>query len=213
MLHEPGWSAGGHSNNTTVQSQVEPIAERAGVAIVFAGHNHYYARGVVHGVEHVTTGGAGAPLSSPSSGQPNIVATASGNHYCKIEIDNGALHFRAVSMSGALLDSFTLTRAVATTGVGPSGPAALQLERPSPNPGRGSTLFRFSLPAAGRVQLEVVDVTGRRVWSDAAELGPGAHQLRWDARTTDGTRVGSGLYFVRLVTPWGTRSTRLTMLR
>ena len=69
VLHEPGWSAGGgHGNNTTVQNDLQPLFVQYGVAIVFGGHNHYYARASVSGVTHLTVGGGGAPLYSPGVG-------------------------------------------------------------------------------------------------------------------------------------------------
>ena len=119
LLHEPGWAASnscgtGHTNNTTVQSQVEPFCERYGVAAVFAGHSHYYARAVVNGIQHVTTGGGGAPLNTGCTGQPNEVAYASAYNYCKVAINGGVLQFQAINRStGALIDSFTLVRTIA----------------------------------------------------------------------------------------------------
>jgi beta-lactamase superfamily II metal-dependent hydrolase len=97
-------------------------------------------------------------------------------------------------------------------GVGAGG-LALALWRPQPNPGSGSTLLRFALPGAGRVKLEVLDLAGRRLWGREAELGPGTHALQWQGGTEGGGRAGAGLYFVRLVTPWGSRTQRLAWLR
>jgi hypothetical protein len=115
LLHEPGWSAaGGHSNNSTVQRHIQPFCERYGVAMVFAGHNHYYSRAVVRGVQHVTTGGGGAPLKSPESGQSNVVAMRSTSHFCRIEIDGDVLRFRAVDRNGAVIDSVTTDRVTPT---------------------------------------------------------------------------------------------------
>lgn len=60
-LHEPGWSSGGgHENEIPVQDYIQPLCEQYEVAIVFGGHNHYYARASVSGTEHITTGGGGA---------------------------------------------------------------------------------------------------------------------------------------------------------
>lgn len=115
-LHEPGWSAyGGHANNINVQEYIEPLCEQYNVAILFAGHNHYYARAVVNGngatVQHVTSGGGGAPLHTPDPNQPNIVATSMSYHYCKINIvSNELLEFQAVSTSGAVIDQFNIVR-------------------------------------------------------------------------------------------------------
>jgi hypothetical protein len=98
-------------------------------------------------------------------------------------------------------------------GVWGEGAVVLALARPQPNPTHGAALLRFSLPAAGRARLEVVDVGGRRLGSHDGEFQAGVQQWRWDGRGADGGPAGAGLYFVRLVTPWGTRTERLVRLR
>jgi hypothetical protein len=217
LLHEPGWSSGnGHANNLAVQSLIEPLCEQYGVSILFAGHNHNYCRAVVNGVMHVTTGGGGAPLEVPVAGQPNVVASAALNHYCTVAIEAGVLHLRAVnSANGAIIDSFTLVRNFdPNVGVGPSAASLrLAMSRPQPNPGHGSTELRFSLPARARVRLEILDLAGRQVWHEESDLEAGPHSTSWDGRDGEGVQAGPGLYFVRLVTPWGTRSERLTWFR
>ena len=100
-----------------------------------------------------------------------------------------------------------------TAGVWGSGPAVLALACPLPNPSHGTALLRFSLPAAGHARLEVVDVSGRRLGSFEGEFPAGAQMWRWDGRGSDGGDLGAGLYFVRLATPWGTRTERLVRLR
>jgi len=108
VLHEPGWSAGDHSNNTSVQNYIQPLCLEYGVSIVFGGHNHYYARAVVNGVEHLTIGGGGAPLYQPIPTYPYIVATSRSNHYTKIEIDDNWLYFKAINTAGNIIDSFSI---------------------------------------------------------------------------------------------------------
>lgn len=107
-MHEPGWSAGGHANDTTVQACLQPLCEEYDVAILFAGHNHYYARAEVNGVQHVTTGGGGAPLSPPDTTYPNVVTGTMALHYCKVEIDNNSLHLTVLTSGGRVIDEFTL---------------------------------------------------------------------------------------------------------
>jgi hypothetical protein len=92
MIHEPGWSAnGGHSNNTTIQTVYEPLFEQYHVALVLAGHNHYYARAMVDGIPELTVGTGGAPLYTPQTGQPNVVFTYKGNGYAKFSINGNTL--------------------------------------------------------------------------------------------------------------------------
>jgi hypothetical protein len=110
-FHEPGWSAGGgHSNNTSVQQNLQPLFTQYGVSIVFAGHNHYYARASVSGVTHLTMGGGGAPSYTPQSGQPNIVKTVNGYSFGKFSISGNTLTAQIIGSSGSVVDSFTITR-------------------------------------------------------------------------------------------------------
>jgi len=109
FLHEPGWSAGGHSNEEDVQNYIQPLCEEYGVDMVFAGHNHYYARAVVNDVYHVTTGGGGAPLYAPDPDYtPEVVATSESNHFCRVEIEGNALIFTAEKPDGAEIDTFSI---------------------------------------------------------------------------------------------------------
>jgi hypothetical protein len=108
-LHAPGWSAGGHSNNASVQNYIQPLCEQYDVSILFAGHNHYYARAIKNGIQHITTGGGGAPLYQPNLNFPNIVAASMSNHFCTIEIDGGSLNFKAVKTDGTVVDSFAFS--------------------------------------------------------------------------------------------------------
>jgi len=110
-IHEPGWSAGGgHENNTTFQSDLQPLLQQYGVAIVLAGHNHYYARAMVNGIVELTVGGGGAPLYTPASGQPNIVKTSESYSFGEFTISGNTLKAKVVNNSGATIDTFTVTK-------------------------------------------------------------------------------------------------------
>ncbi len=109
LFHEPGWSAdGGHGNNTQVQQLLQPLFEQYGIRLVITGHNHYYARAVVNGVHHITTGGGGAPLYNPNPNYDSIVKVSKSYHYCKIKIDNDTLTFTATKDNGTDIETFTI---------------------------------------------------------------------------------------------------------
>ncbi len=110
FLHEPGWSAGGHHNNANVQNYIQPLAKKYGVSFVFTGHNHYYARAAVNGVQHVTTGGGGAPLYNPDPSYPHIVKAQKVRHFCTVHIDGDRLFFTVTDENGNEVDSLTLTK-------------------------------------------------------------------------------------------------------
>ena len=74
--------------------------------------------------------------------------------------------------------------------------------------------LRLGLPREGRVSLVLFDASGRRLRELAGgEMPAGEHSLRWDGLDANGQRVASGLYFMRLETPSGTRVQRFAFVR
>ena len=106
-----------------------------------------------------------------------------------------------------------LSIAIRSLAAGGERPRLLSLARPAPNPSHGDALFSFSLPAAGVARLELLDVSGRRIWGTDGFFPAGTGSFRWRRLDARGGRVDAGLYFVRLITPWGMRTERLVLLR
>jgi len=75
----------------------------------------------------------------------------------------------------------------------------------SPNPSRGPVAV--TAPRGGT--LAVLDVAGRVVWS--APVAAGSRTV-WDGRGGDGRAVAPGLYFLRVASPEGTATRRITRL-
>ena len=111
--------------------------------------------------------------------------------------------------------TFAVLAPVAYVGV-PLTPAggALELSSPWPNPTRGGARLSFTLPARGACSLAVLDVTGRKVRTLlAGDTGAGLHTVAWDGADSDGRTAPPGLYFARLATPSGSRTTRIAVVR
>ena len=98
-------------------------------------------------------------------------------------------------------------------GVGSGLPDAVSLAA-SPNPSHAAPRLRYTLPAAARARLEVLDVQGRivRTVLDEAQAA-GAHEVRWDLRDASGAPVAAGLYWARLEAGGQRRLARLNVLR
>jgi endonuclease/exonuclease/phosphatase family metal-dependent hydrolase len=113
------------------------------------------------------------------------------------------LHLRARVTSGTV------------SAPGAAIPSVTRLYSPIPNPMRGGGAVRFDLARAGRVQVEVFDLSGRRVASLAdGEFPAGTHALVWNARHDDGRAAGAGLFFVRLSGPGlRTQTVRAALIR
>jgi hypothetical protein len=96
------------------------------------------------------------------------------------------------------------------TGVPGGPPPALRFYPPRPNPSAGALVLAFDLPAATPVQLDVFDLSGRRIaglLSGTVEAG--RHEIRW--QPTNG-KPSAGLYFVRFSVPGLTRTERIVTL-
>ncbi len=88
---------------------------------------------------------------------------------------------------------------VSASHLGPPSMSALTLV--SPNPTSGHTQVDYEVARTGRVQLEVLDVSGRveETLADRIQT-PGRYVVAWDEAGPRG-RLAPGLYFIRLVAP------------
>ena len=130
VLHRAPYSSGGeHGSSPDVRAAFGPLFERYGVDLVLAGHEHTYERTVPLRestntadafVTYIVTGGGGAPLYS--SGTSSWTAfSASVHQYTKIAADACTLTLNAVGLSGAAIDSASLTRCGGQPGTLPEG--------------------------------------------------------------------------------------------
>jgi len=92
-----------------------------------------------------------------------------------------------------------------------TGAANLTLDTPQGNRGysnfmkignsvmrQGTSVVRFSVAKAGRVQVSIYDVTGRKIRNLADRVFPaGESKLEWDGTDDAGSKVARGVYFVR----------------
>jgi hypothetical protein len=68
-----------------------------------------------------------------------------------------------------------------------------------PNPAGRSVRVSWLLPSAGRMELAVFDVAGRRVRTLASGVRPaGPHDIAWNGRDDAGRHISNGVYLLRL---------------
>jgi Zn-dependent metalloprotease len=102
------------------------------------------------------------------------------------------------SLVEAAVDDFRLLSLATTTGVGDAVPAA-SFAPAAPNPFGSSTRLRFTVARRARARLAIYDVQGRTIrtlldgWVE-----PGAREVSWDGRDSNGAAAADGLYFARL---------------
>jgi hypothetical protein len=101
------------------------------------------------------------------------------------------------------------------TAAGPMRPElALSLLPNQPNPFNPVTLIRYIIAQAGPAQVDIYDVTGRRIrtlvneWQEA-----GMQSVYWKGVDAGGIPVASGVYFVRLESHGEMRSRKIILLK
>lgn len=91
--HHPTYSSSFHGDTEEMELYLQPLFEKYGVQLVFAGHEHCYERLVIKGINYIVTGGGGAPLM----GEKRLVRITQSLVFKK------AHHFVAVDVTAAQL--------------------------------------------------------------------------------------------------------------
>jgi parallel beta-helix repeat protein len=83
-----------------------------------------------------------------------------------------------------------------------------------PNPSNGTTRVDYWLRQETSVHLVVYDVSGTQIRElETARRPAGHHYVFWDVKDDHGSRVGSGIYFVKLGAKEGSLGERIVILR
>ena len=85
---------------------------------------------------------------------------------------------------------------------------------PRPNPTRNGVSGTVRVPSEGRLRMEVMDASGRRVKSwELSAFGPGNIEYRWDGRLADARQAPTGIYWLRASIGMENRTHRILLLR
>ena len=108
----------------------------------------------------------------------------------------------------ALLSNTRRKAEIAHVARNPGGPAIRAIE---PNPVRGTSgLVRVTLADESPAQVELLDVSGRRIWSrEVGALKVGDHAVRLGGATW----IPAGVYLVRLTQGGKTATARVAIVR
>jgi len=111
-LHSPLYSSPKEKDRQAdyrrVRAWLQATLEDNGVDAVFSGHDHFYQRHVVNGIQYVVTGGGGAPLYEGGPALPTEVFRAEEHHYVALSVSGKAAEARVVNIDGETIDTFTV---------------------------------------------------------------------------------------------------------
>jgi hypothetical protein len=100
------------------------------------------------------------------------------------------------------------------TGAVPGQAAPLALLPAFPNPFNPSVRIAFTLEHGQQVKLQVLDISGRLLDTVVDGTYPaGHHELQWTGRDAKNRPLASGVYLLRLKSPSGIATGKLTLLR
>lgn len=158
---------------------------------------------------------AGDPIYGNIDGDPRLVSP--GLLIFQLFGDSPAIDAGDPSLAGdpdgsvADLGPYYYPIAVGET---PDSPGLTRLLPSFPNPFNPRTQLRFELARSADVELEVLDLRGRRVRSlGGGALPMGVHSLVWDGTNDRGETVASGVYIVHLATSTFDDSQVVTLIR
>ena len=105
VLHHGPFSSGPHGNNAKIHAAgaLERM-RKAGVGLIFSGHDHAYERGESEGLKYIVTGGAGAPLYARKRVLNEARVFESTHHFVEVAVDGEAVTTTAHRASGGVLD-------------------------------------------------------------------------------------------------------------
>jgi len=96
IFHRPCYSVRDSSRSiqaSAIGAVLEPLFLEYNVILTFAGHDHYYYNTKRQGIQHIVTGGAGAPLANAgdTSGALENDVYFSDYHYCNVTVTESEL--------------------------------------------------------------------------------------------------------------------------
>lgn len=93
-------------------------------------------------------------------------------------------------------------------------PKKFALYQNYPNPFNPTTVIRYDLPVASKVNLKIYNILGQRVATlVSAYQNAGRKSVIWDGKNDAGNRVGSGIYIYRIKTDKFRKCLKLVILK
>lgn len=95
--HHPVYGSGLHGSTMAMQKYLQPLFEKNGVKLVFAGHDHDYERTIVNGITYVVSGGGGAGLHAQKElrKNPSSLVFRKAYNFVRVDVKSGVMALTA----------------------------------------------------------------------------------------------------------------------
>ncbi len=108
-----------YQGNVDMRTSLVPLFEKYHVDAILNGHAHDYQRGVYNGVHYFIAGGGGTttPDTHTNTSSPNIQYEQDLNNFMHFSINGDSVHFYALGLNGAPIDSGSFTKTYVSSAV------------------------------------------------------------------------------------------------
>jgi hypothetical protein len=97
---------GGRTREFQLDQQLTPILRRHRVDVVFAGHNHFYARMLPQeGIRYFVSGGGGRKTYGFESARGYVAAGGAWYHFVSVRVTPTSFAYQTIDSAGVLRDS------------------------------------------------------------------------------------------------------------
>ncbi|MDP8224376.1 MAG: metallophosphoesterase family protein [Candidatus Lernaella stagnicola] len=114
-FHQPPFSyKDGRMGHIVAQLYVQPLMKKYGAVAAFEGHDHFYARHRMNGIDHIVAGGGGAPLydfqtfPAPPT-LPGYQMHDRSNHYIVVDVTPTETALTVIRLDGTVIETFSYT--------------------------------------------------------------------------------------------------------
>ena len=119
---------------------------------------------------------------------------------------------QAIVNDGAIMFHGPISVLVKTGEVVPNLPLFTAVSNVFPNPVRNEANFSVSVKEGETAVLKIFNVRGQLV-REFADIREGERSIKWDRRCSMGNEVGSGVYFIRLISPTVESVQRMVLMK
>ena len=110
FMHACPYDANQGCNHPQIRDNFVPLFEEYGVDLVLSGHEHYYSRKEVNGIQYLVLGGGGSGLSGMRYPEDVDVAILT-HHFAYFEINGDKMTVTVIDYLGETIDVFTMDKA------------------------------------------------------------------------------------------------------
>lgn len=108
-IHQGVHSNGPHGPSKSLhKAGLDDVMRAHGVALVVAGHDHGYERGVVDGLRYMVSGGGGAPVYKKTVERGHSLVKSAVHHFVRFRVTGSEFRFEVVLKDGSVLESCVL---------------------------------------------------------------------------------------------------------